>query len=93
MTAVVLAAAVPAQAQTACASHAEVLNHLADNFAEAPVAMGLASNGGVIEVLSSADGSTWTILITMPNGQSCMVAAGESWLTVPTKSTKTGFQT
>ena len=44
-----------------------------------PVAMGLANNGGVIEILSSPRGATWTIILTMPNGVTCMIAAGENW--------------
>ena len=43
------------------------------------VALGLASNGGIVEVLTSDEGGTLTIIITMPNGVSCMVAAGEYW--------------
>ena len=46
--------------------------------------MGLANNGGVIEVLSSKAGNSWTIIITMPNGTACMIAAGENWEDIPT---------
>ncbi len=45
--------------------------------------MGLANNGGVIEVLSSGSGNTWTIIITMPNGVTCLLAAGEGWESLP----------
>lgn len=62
-----------------CATRAKVLNHLSANYSEAPVAIGLAENGGVIELLTSGQGSTWTIIITMPDGTSCMLAAGEDW--------------
>ncbi len=51
-------------------------------YSEIPVAMGLASNGGVIEVLASENGS-WTLLVTMPDGTSCVLAAGESWEALP----------
>ena len=43
----------------------------------------LANNGGVVEVLSSKTGSSWTIIITMPNEPTCMVAAGENWEEIP----------
>ena len=69
--------------QPACTARTDVLNHLADKYSEAPVAMGLANNGGVIEVLSSKTGESWTIIITMPNGTACMIAAGESWEQMP----------
>ena len=74
----------PARAQQpACTNRADVVNHLAQKYAEAPIAMGLANNGGVIEVLSSKTGDSWTIIITMPNGTACMIAAGENWESVP----------
>ena len=69
--------------QPACTKRADVVNHLAKKYSEAPVAIGLANNGGVIEVLSSKDGNSWTIIITMPNGTACMIAAGENWEKVP----------
>lgn len=76
-------------AEKTCASRADILDHLAYKYAEAPVAVGLANNGGVIEVLSSGHGETWTIIITMPDGESCMVAAGEGWDQL-SPATKTG---
>lgn len=72
-----------ASAQLACGKRTEVLQHLADKYQEAPVSIGLSSNGGVLEVLSAPTGGSWTILITMPNSVSCMVAAGENWQAVP----------
>lgn len=74
------------QAQNICTERSEVLGHLATKYSEAPVAMGLANNGGIIEVLSSGSGTSWTIIITMPNGVSCMLAAGESWESLPVVS-------
>ncbi len=67
-----------AQQQRACASRDAALQHLAKKYSEEPVAIGLANNGGVLEVLSS-DGGSWTIILTMPNGVSCMLATGQSW--------------
>ncbi len=72
----------PAYAQAVCSTHSEVLKHLGKKYSETPVAMGLASNGGVVEVFSAGDGATWTIVLTMPDGKSCMMAAGEAWESV-----------
>ena len=66
------------QQQPPCADRSEFLNHLSSNYREAPVAMGLTANGGLLEVVASKDGS-WTIIVTMPNGMSCGVASGMSW--------------
>jgi hypothetical protein len=63
----------------ACSKRADVLNQLGSKYKEAPSAVGLANNGGLIEVLTSDDGSTWTIIVSMPNGTSCLLAAGENW--------------
>ncbi|RUW85595.1 hypothetical protein EOA29_04180 [Mesorhizobium sp. M1E.F.Ca.ET.063.01.1.1] len=62
-----------------CASRPEILKQLSIRFKEAPVALGLDKNGSVVEVLTSDDGETWTILISQPNGPSCLVASGEGW--------------
>ena len=69
---------VPVLAQAVCSDRGKFLDHLSDGYKEAPVAMGLASNGSVLEVLASDKGS-WTIILTMPNGVSCVVASGEAW--------------
>src|SRR5262245_32848661 len=73
---------VPTMADAAspkCGPRTEVRSQLAQKYSEAPAAIGLASAGALIEVLTSDDGSTWTILVSRPNGTSCLVAAGEEW--------------
>ena len=59
------------------------MSQLENKYSEKPVAFGLANNGGAIEVLTTEDGSTWTIVITLPNGMTCLVAAGEDWESFP----------
>jgi hypothetical protein len=60
-----------------------VIRQLGAQYSEKPVAMGLANNGGVIELLHSKDRTTWTLIITMPDGVTCPVVAGESWENIP----------
>ena len=62
-----------------CDQRTKVLGHLARNYHEAPVAIGVTSSGGLVEVLTTGDGETWTIILSSPNGTSCLVAAGEGW--------------
>lgn len=71
--------AASAWGQDVCPARHEVADYLATEFQEQPVASGLANNGGVVEVFASDDKETWTIIITMPTGQSCMIAAGQGW--------------
>ena len=76
----VATAALPANAQQQrCTKRPDILRHLAMKFSERPVAIGLSGNGGVMEVLSSETGDSWTIIITMPDGNTCLIAAGENW--------------
>jgi hypothetical protein len=81
--ALLLAAVRPSTAEPTCVDRSQVVEHLAQRYHETPVAVGVASNGGLIEVLASREGDSWTIIITMPNGVACMVAAGRDWATVP----------
>lgn len=62
-----------------CGQRTTVLDYLSAKYSEKPIAMGIAANGGLIEVLTSKEGSTFTIIVTMPEGETCMVAAGEGW--------------
>tara|TARA_R110002074_G_scaffold207297_1_gene375872 strand:+ start:181 stop:549 length:369 start_codon:yes stop_codon:yes gene_type:complete len=71
-----------ASAQSVCFERTALLKHLNGKFEEAPVAAGLAANGSMLEVFSSPDGVTWTIVLTQPNGATCVMASGESWIGV-----------
>ena len=65
-----------------CNKRSEVMKNLSANYKEAPTALGVASDGGVLEVMTSKDGNTWTILLTKTDGTSCLVAMGNSWESV-----------
>lgn len=71
-------ASMPANAQMVCGQHTDVISKLKNSYEEQPVGMGLSTDGGLIEIYSSENG-TWTILITRPSGVACLVAAGDSW--------------
>ena len=65
-----------------CGQRRAVVANLEKIYSEAPVSMGLASNGAVIEVLASPSGS-FTIILTQPNGPGCVMAAGENRENLP----------
>ena len=73
---------IPAMAQVVCSECGKFLERLAKGYEEAPIAMGLAANGSVVEVLAS-NGGSWTIIVTNPAGKSYVVASGEAWESVP----------
>ena len=72
----------PSQAQATCAKHGDVSSQLKKNYAEIPVSVGLASNGTVVQVFASDQGS-FTIVMVRPDGLTCLVAAGEGWEALP----------
>jgi hypothetical protein len=79
-----LAQAPPQSAVTpACHSHADLTEMLNQKYAEQPSAVGLQSNGHLVEVFVSNDGTSWTIVVTRPDGWSCIVAVGEHWESLP----------
>ena len=74
----------PSQAQqrAACGERENVLAHLEGKFSEVPVSIGLDHQGRVIEVLVAPSGN-WTIIVTMTNGRSCLMASGVAWIEMP----------
>jgi hypothetical protein len=77
------------QAQTLCGARMDLVRDLKKEFAEDPIAMGLARTGAMVEVFSSATGS-FSILMTQPSGTSCVVATGEGWEDLPKRLTGLG---
>ncbi len=37
------------------------------------------ADGRMVEIYATDDGATWSMVITTPEGQSCVVASGEAW--------------
>jgi len=74
-----LAFAGSAIAAPVCSARSDILTKLANSYHEQPASVALTSDGRLLEVLKSDDAKTWSILLTAPNGVSCLVAAGESW--------------
>ncbi|MEZ5670304.1 MAG: hypothetical protein R3F55_23320 [Alphaproteobacteria bacterium] len=67
-----------ARAEMLCGEREHIVDELKKTWQEDRTAIGLSNNGGVLEVFSSEQG-TWTLLLTMPEGQTCMIGAGEHW--------------
>jgi hypothetical protein len=72
----------------ACHSHADLAAMLNRKYAEAPNAVGVQANGHIVEVFASTDGTSWTIVVTRPDGVSCIVAVGQNWETLPNPITQ-----
>ncbi len=70
----------PSLAQGAsCADREMIVDRLETKYGESRQSAGLNQNNGMVEVFASNETGTWTILVTMPNGMSCLMAAGKAW--------------
>ncbi|WP_170391862.1 hypothetical protein [Ruegeria arenilitoris] len=77
---IMVLAAQQVQAQTPnCAPRPDVLQRLAETYGETRRGIGMARQGTVMEVFASDETGTWTITVTLPNGLTCLVAAGETY--------------
>jgi len=70
------------QSRANCAQRTKVVERLEQRYGETRQSIGLARNNGVVEVFASTKSGTWTIVITLPNGMTCLVAAGEAFQSI-----------
>lgn len=69
----------PARSQTPeCVGLPDALAALATRYQEQPRMSGLTS-GGVLMIITAADGGGWSVLLVTPDGQACMAASGASF--------------
>ena len=66
-----------------CHDYQKIAETLGKRYGEAPVSLGLQTNGHVLQVFSSAASGSWTILSVAPSGVGCIVAAGSNWQSRP----------
>ncbi len=71
-----------AAAQPQCNERQSVLERLANKYKESPVASGVTNSGRLVQVLTNARDGNWTLIITTPQGMSCLVTAGQGWQTM-----------
>lgn len=74
-------AALPGHTQGSqnCAPRAVVVEHLATKFGESRQMVGLGGNTTMVEVFASTESGTWSIIVTRPDGITCLVASGQSF--------------
>ena len=69
----------PERAQVPCAPRAELIAILQQRYDERAIGIGVVSTGAVLELWASRKGESWTIVVTLPSGQACVLAVGEAW--------------
>lgn len=62
-----------------CGSRDQVTALLADRYGETRRAVGLAGEAAVMELYASDATGTWTITLTLPDGQMCLMASGAGY--------------
>ncbi|MFP5480671.1 MAG: hypothetical protein ACLGIE_13450 [Alphaproteobacteria bacterium] len=61
---------------TQCDSRDRVTALLADRYGETRRSIGIAGEAAVMELFASDATGTWTITVTLPDGQMCLMASG-----------------
>lgn len=77
----------PADASTPakCGDRDSLIKLLKERYKEVPVGLGISQKSTeAFEVFASESG-TWTVVMTMSNGMTCVMAAGHSWQNIPFK--------
>jgi hypothetical protein len=74
-----IAQQIPAGSGDLCLARGEMARLLDARFAETPAALGVTEAGGLVELFHAKDGATWSIILTTPQGRSCLLASGEGW--------------
>lgn len=69
-----------ASAQMVCGDRGEIVSALRNIHDERNTAVGITSNGGLVE-LFAAKTRSWTLLLTFPGGPTCLLGSGEEWET------------
>ena len=78
-----VATAPAALAQVSCAPRDNIVTKLENTYGESRTGAGLKGTTSIYEIWASEDSGTWTILLTNPDGVSCIMASGEYWRDLP----------
>lgn len=86
-----LTVAAPAYAQQLpCGERDKIVAEITTKYKEMPRAMAITGGNSFMEIYVSPSG-TWTTMITAPNGQTCIVGAGEGWEDIEIKPAGTSL--
>ncbi len=67
------------RAQDSCMSRDEAVAWLEARFGEQVIGRGLADGGRVMFEIFTGPKGTWTLLVSTPEGPSCIIADGFDW--------------
>ncbi|MBP9184283.1 MAG: hypothetical protein KBF78_14200 [Fuscovulum sp.] len=74
----------PGAAQTPqCGALDQVVETLSQKWQEAPVGRGIVGGELIVMIFADSAGDTWTLVTVNPDGNTCLLAAGTGWETLP----------
>ena len=62
-----------------CGDGADIIAHLEKDWGEGPEVVALDASGRMVRILVNPDTGTWSMLLTAPNGLTCLVSHGSAW--------------
>ncbi|MEM1362679.1 MAG: hypothetical protein AAGF94_13340 [Pseudomonadota bacterium] len=74
-----LIAPLDATARTHCADRDSIVGKLESGYGETRQSIGLGANNSLVEIFASDQTGTWSITVTTPGGQTCLVASGQAF--------------
>jgi hypothetical protein len=75
----IVAGAAPAAAGAPqCGEREAIVAQLVDRYGETQRSVGLQT-AGIVEIYANSHSGSWTILLTTPQGLSCLLASGHAW--------------
>lgn len=85
LTAVAILALSPISADaqntpTSCGVRTDVVTHLDKKFGEQRNNMMLDARGNLVEMFSNLETGSWTLTVTIPDGPTCVMSSGESFV-------------
>ncbi|WP_420549865.1 hypothetical protein [Curvivirga sp.] len=72
-----------ASAAGVCGPHEKIVQQLEDGYKEIRSGYGLAGNGSLVELFVSKSTGSWTVMLTRPDGWTCLMATGGNWANLP----------
>jgi hypothetical protein len=75
----VVLAARAADASAQCGQREQIVQALATKYGETRRSVGMSGTNQMMELFAADESRTWTILVTMPDGRSCLVASGSNF--------------
>lgn len=81
----------PVEAKVPCAPRHVIVERLKTGYGEGPAGLGLQSSGRLFEVWAAPSTGTWTFLMSLADGNSCVIATGTDWQNIDLEELPVGI--